>query len=274
MADNRIAYGLAKKYGIDTKDMSPKEVWDALREKGITEKNAEDRYSSAGTENTHGKTHGATPAEAERLKALGIKDSKKNNNENLSAEDRRLKELGIDENNTDDKKFFSSDSKTFYKTISTAKESNPPETRWRVDVHNETDYDNDKLYITKGGSCVAVEPNGNIISVCKNQSDSNAYGNELIKQAIENGGDRLDAFGEGLYKFYTKNGFEPISYTLFDEEYAPEGWEKDRDDKEPVIFYRYTGKRTTLSYDEFINKTNPSKDYDAAMKIRDGVISK
>lgn len=37
MANNRVAYGLAKEQGIDTKDMSPKEVWDALAKKGITE---------------------------------------------------------------------------------------------------------------------------------------------------------------------------------------------------------------------------------------------
>lgn len=35
MADNRIAYGLAKKHGIDTHGMTPKQVWDALNEKGI-----------------------------------------------------------------------------------------------------------------------------------------------------------------------------------------------------------------------------------------------
>ena len=39
MADNRIAYGLAKKYGIDTTGMSPKEVWNALKEKGVNENN-------------------------------------------------------------------------------------------------------------------------------------------------------------------------------------------------------------------------------------------
>lgn len=39
MADNRIAYGLAKKYGIDTSGMSPKEVWEALKKKGVTEEN-------------------------------------------------------------------------------------------------------------------------------------------------------------------------------------------------------------------------------------------
>lgn len=37
MADNRIAYGLAKKYGIDTTGMSPKEVWYALSKKGVKE---------------------------------------------------------------------------------------------------------------------------------------------------------------------------------------------------------------------------------------------
>lgn len=40
MADSRVAYGLAKKYGIDTSGMSPSEVWEALKEKGVTPENA------------------------------------------------------------------------------------------------------------------------------------------------------------------------------------------------------------------------------------------
>ena len=68
MADNRIAYGLAKKYGIDTKGMSPKEVWEALKERGVTQDNAEEKYSSDGA----GGTHEATPAEQRRLKQLGV----------------------------------------------------------------------------------------------------------------------------------------------------------------------------------------------------------
>lgn len=35
MANNRIAYGLAKKHGIDTEGMTPKQVWDALGKKGV-----------------------------------------------------------------------------------------------------------------------------------------------------------------------------------------------------------------------------------------------
>ena len=39
MANNRIAYGLAKQYGIDTTGKSPKEVWEALKDKGINQDN-------------------------------------------------------------------------------------------------------------------------------------------------------------------------------------------------------------------------------------------
>ena len=70
MADNRIAYGLAKKYGIDTKGLSPKEVWDALKEKGVTQQNAEEKYSSDGM----GGEHEPTEAESKRLREIGIKD--------------------------------------------------------------------------------------------------------------------------------------------------------------------------------------------------------
>ena len=35
MADNRLAYGLAKKHGIDTEGMTPKQVWEALKKAGI-----------------------------------------------------------------------------------------------------------------------------------------------------------------------------------------------------------------------------------------------
>lgn len=33
MANNRIAYGIAKQYGIDTTDMDPEQVWEAIDEK-------------------------------------------------------------------------------------------------------------------------------------------------------------------------------------------------------------------------------------------------
>lgn len=35
MADNRIAYGMLKKAGIDTEGMSPKEAWEKVEELGL-----------------------------------------------------------------------------------------------------------------------------------------------------------------------------------------------------------------------------------------------
>lgn len=70
MADNRIAYGLAKKYGIDTKGMSPKDVWDALKGRGVTQQNAGEKYSSDGM----GGMHDESPAETVRLREIGISE--------------------------------------------------------------------------------------------------------------------------------------------------------------------------------------------------------
>ncbi len=165
--------------------------------------------------------------------------------------------------------------KEFISNMTVAKESNPPEYRWRVDIHNEADYAKDKLFTTAGGSCAAVEPDGNIISVCKNwNGHEKGIAKALMKKAVSEGGDRLDAFGERLFAFYTRNGFELVSWTPFNEEYAPEGWEKTRDKPEPVIFYRYTGGKTEMSYSSFLAKVPASKDYDEAKHMRDGGMKK
>ena len=162
----------------------------------------------------------------------------------------------------------------FREMMANAKGSHTPETSWRVDIHSVEEYQNDKLFVTEGGSCIAVEPNGNIISVCRNKNDSSMRGSDLLKMAVENGGDRLDAFGNDLYDFYTRNGFEPVSWTSFNEEYAPEGWDKTRDSPEPVIFYKYTGQKTTESYQDFLARIPSESDYGAAEAKRNKEMEK
>lgn len=162
--------------------------------------------------------------------------------------------------------------KKFKRDFDLAKSTIPKGAEWRVDdTYTVEDYEGKKLFELDGGSVVAVTDNGDIVSVCKNLN-GNDKGSDLLRIAIANGGDRLDAFGDGLYEFYTKNGFEPVSWTPFDEEYAPHDWVKGRDNPEPVIFYRFTGRKTNLSYVDFIKGTKPSSDYDTAMKIRDKLI--
>lgn len=50
MADNRRAYGIAKGLGIDTADMSPKEVWEAIAKKqGVSVEQAQKQSDSNGS---------------------------------------------------------------------------------------------------------------------------------------------------------------------------------------------------------------------------------
>lgn len=167
--------------------------------------------------------------------------------------------------------------KKFRETFHAAKAAvakDRPEIAWRVDsTYTDKDYEGMDCYTTPGGSAVAVH-DGDIVSVCGKPGDK-VRGSQLLKHAVEMGGKKLDAFG-GLYGFYAKNGFEPVSWCKFDEQYAPDDWVKGRDAPEPVIFWKYTGR----SYDEitrdhgktdkeFTRKVKASAGYDDAKDVRD-----
>ena len=148
---------------------------------------------------------------------------------------------------------------------------------WRVDTdsHDGKDYVGAKVYVSEGGSTFAVTKDGDIISVCKNMSDKEK-GHELLEKAVKAGGKKLDSF-DGNFEFYLRNGFEPVSWTAFNENYAPKGWVKGRVKPEPVVFFKYTGKKYSkqskdfweIKEAQFYKKVKMSKDYDTAMSIRD-----
>lgn len=176
------------------------------------------------------------------------------------------------------KSFGSADAPSFAKSLKTAydkMEETAPEKAWRVTVHSqqelEEEYPGAKLHITDGGSTVAVTKDGDIISVCKNPDDS-LRGKDLLKMAVANGGKKLDAYS-GIFGFYTKCGFEPVSWCEFDEQYAPPDWVKGRDEPEPVIFYKYTGNKNQFEdANEFFAAVPASADYVAAQETRDGQV--
>lgn len=176
------------------------------------------------------------------------------------------------------KSFGGADAPSFAKSLKTAydkMEETAPEKAWRVTVHTqqelEEEYPGAKLHITDGGSTVAVTKDGDIISVCKNPDDS-LRGKDLLKMAVANGGKKLDAYS-GIFGFYTKCGFEPVSWCEFDEQYAPPDWVKGRDEPEPVIFYKYTGNKSQFEdTNEFFAAVPASADYGAAQETRDGQV--
>lgn len=134
-------------------------------------------------------------------------------------------------------------------------------------------FDNCRMFITKNGSTIAIRDDGDIISVCANNSGNvKDRSSSLLKFATTKGGTKLDSFA-GNYEFYRHCGFEPVSHVKFNEDYAPPGWIKQRDEPEHVIFFKYTGKQSKYgTKDNFYDNVPPvtgDDSYDKAYAIRD-----
>ena len=175
-----------------------------------------------------------------------------------------------------------SDEKKFINMLEKAKADCDENKRWRVDIHTAEEYKEKgaKLFTSKGGSTVAVTKDGDIISVCKGSKESeHGAASKLLEKAVKEGGTKLDSYS-GNHEFYTKNGFEPVSWTPFSVKYAPDGWKLGRDSKEPVVFYKYVGvgnvKYTGKSgLHKFLSDTKPhtgDSGYDNAQAERDSKI--
>ena len=70
-----------------------------------------------------------------------------------------------------------------------------------------------------------VTADGDIEAVFKNpQSKAKQAATSLLITAVENGGRKLDCYGEDLVYTYNGRGFEAVARIPFNEEYAPDGW--------------------------------------------------
>lgn len=161
--------------------------------------------------------------------------------------------------------------KNFKEQLDKMKDTRPDADKWRVDntSHSIEDYINDKLYQSNNGSTLAITPDGDIISVCAN-ANFKGEGRALMEFAVQHEGKKLDSY-DGNFDFYTKMGFEPISWTPFNEEYAPDDWNKEFS-KEPVVFFKYVGKPVKTTKEEFYKNVKPDAEYDDAMNKRDKTI--
>ena len=120
---------------------------------------------------------------------------------------------------------------SFYNAISQSKIDSG---EWGASVHAYTpeEYSQMKMFLSEDGlSGVAVKPDGDIVSVFVNPtskaSDIRKRGHALVEFAKEQGGTKLDAFDTYLPDFYKKHGFEETGRDIWNEQYKPEGWNKD-----------------------------------------------
>ena len=256
---NRLPFGLCKKFGIDTpEEWTPHDAWEALIRGG---------YISSVSE-----------AYKQYYKELNDKSTEQLDEEqrvNLPNKDK----VTVIDAATGKEKFGGAKTPEFVNALADAKTEfakQRPGDAWRVSSPSADDFDKEHLdavkHVTQGGSTVAVTPDGDIVSVCKNPRDS-VSGTDLLKMAIENGGKKLDSY-EGNHGFYIKKGFEPVSWCKWSDEFTPPDWKAGRDKKEDIVFYRYTGKVGTEKLSDFKKRVPASVDYVAAAKVRDDSLEK
>lgn len=96
------------------------------------------------------------------------------------------------------------------------------------------DHPSAMLHITREGSVVTVDEDGNIAN-CRHPFDK-LRGRDLIDLSIELGGTKYDGY-EGDYMACRRAGLVPVAYVGWDNASIPEGWDPEIDDEEDIILY-------------------------------------
>lgn len=138
------------------------------------------------------------------------------------------------------------DAREFIKLLRENKEFIDDDKKWRVDAPvGEQDvldwikyHEGVKMYVTPNGTTGAVMPNGDMIAL---SSGKKGEGSAMFEWQIQNGGRFLDSY-DGNYGLYRKLGFEPVSYTPFNADYA-KGWDPNINKPEDVVFMVYGGEK-------------------------------
>ena len=176
-----------------------------------------------------------------------------------------------------------------YEQALTAGRNSDPQNGWCVTPKSaqELKDGNVRTFTDENGTVgVGVAPDGDIVGVFKNKNGGPKKAlDTMMPIAIEQGGDRLDCYGEGLVNLYAKYGFEPVARVEFNPEYANDGWTPDKGTP-----YIYVMKHNGDSADTVVDKmgtypkytdaqldalpTYGKDDYDGAMAYRDSLMQK
>ena len=114
---------------------------------------------------------------------------------------------------------------TFKKAIAKAKQSLGND---GASVELKDDYTDINLYLSEDGeSGFGIKPNGDIVSVFSSKKVKGRAHHLLEMAVYEGGGRQLDCFDIYLTKIYETHGFKPVAKMKWNDEYIPEGWNKD-----------------------------------------------
>ena len=114
---------------------------------------------------------------------------------------------------------------TFKNAIAKAKQSLGD---YGASVELKDDYKDINLYLSEDGeSGFGIKPNGDIVSVFSNNKAEGGRSAYMLEMAISQGGRQLDCFDVYLVEIYEAHGFKPVAKMKWNDEYIPEGWNKE-----------------------------------------------
>jgi hypothetical protein len=157
----------------------------------------------------------------------------------------------------------------FFRAINIAKSNN--EHGAFVHTYDESEYEKMKLFLVNAGAAGMAVKEGDIVSVFKNPDMARKdlierINNVLLVEALKNGGERLDCFDGFLPELYARFGFTPVARLGFNDDFAPEHWNFDRDGRPNIIFMAHSGD----SLEEVLRKQK-EKAFVPYSKVKDTV---
>jgi hypothetical protein len=160
----------------------------------------------------------------------------------------------------------------FADTIQQSKDESPHGAA--VYVYPADEYQGMKLFLSDSGkSGFAVKPDGDIVSVFSMEKGS---GRSIMEAAISAGGKKLDAFDTILPEFYGTHGFVEASRMPWNDEFAPDGWDKQTfkefNNGEPDVVMMVLDPNFE---GEYTPRTDIyTTDYDQAVGMQDAMLKK
>lgn len=166
----------------------------------------------------------------------------------------------------------------FYEAIGNAKIVNDYGTF--VEQHTIEDYAKMPcLFLTLDGKAgIAVTADHNIVSIFNGGTQKGVM-KTLIPAAIEAGGIKLDNYdSDKLSSMYELYGFDPVSKCEFNEMFASDDWNYERDGKPDIVFWVHNGDSAENvilnfgSYDVNWDNVQLFSTYEEAEKYRNGIL--
>ena len=140
------------------------------------------------------------------------------------------------------------DADAFVDRLHAAKVANPygaMVTEYDIDAYDNADT---RLFTSEDGLSGFALRDGEIVSVFSHPDAPRNSLDEMLPLAIQEGGNRLDAFDGGLGKLYGRYGFKASARMDFDSEYKPDDWDDDLLGTPDVLFMHLDPKADLPAY--------------------------